>query len=152
MREAASRPAVETLHLLDAALFNLVVGNADAHGENFSLLYHADVTLLAPLYDLMCTTAYPDVSAKPAMKIAGTSKLTDLNIRSWKHFSDEIVLGFPYLRRRIKEICLAVDVRSDLQRCGLGSLMHGFVEDNVVSRGITDAVGVVAPEYLRVLE
>lgn len=105
LREAASRPAIEVLKLLDAALFNLVVGNADAHGKNFSLLYQADAITLAPLYDLLCTAAYPELSPKPAMKIAGASTLKDLTARSWQKFSDDIEISQPYLRRRVREIC-----------------------------------------------
>lgn len=33
-----TRPAVEVLKLFDAAIFYLIIGNADAHGKNFSLL------------------------------------------------------------------------------------------------------------------
>jgi len=34
-----------------AALFNLVAGNSDAHGKNFSLLYRPEAISFAPLYD-----------------------------------------------------------------------------------------------------
>ncbi|MFN3229325.1 MAG: type II toxin-antitoxin system HipA family toxin [Asticcacaulis sp.] len=44
LRRVATRPAIETLKLLDAAIFNLIVGNADAHGKNFSLLYDVGET------------------------------------------------------------------------------------------------------------
>lgn len=108
LREAAGRPAVETLRLLDAAIFNLVVGNADAHGKNFSLLYKPEATVLAPLYDLLCTAAYPELSAKPAMKIAGTTTLKELTPATWQKFSEDIAIAAPYVRRRVKEICLAI--------------------------------------------
>ncbi|MCO5966722.1 HipA domain-containing protein [Sinorhizobium meliloti] len=35
LRRVSARPAIDVLKLLDAAIFNLVVGNADAHGKNF---------------------------------------------------------------------------------------------------------------------
>lgn len=44
--------------LLRAVAFNVFVGNADAHGKNFSFLHHADGSIgLAPLYDIMSTVA-----------------------------------------------------------------------------------------------
>jgi serine/threonine-protein kinase HipA len=107
LRRAATRPAVETLKLLDAALFNLVAGNADAHGKNFSLLYETDATALAPLYDLMCTAAYPELSKTPAMKIAGASALEEFAPRTWEKFAGDIEIGAPFLRRRAKEIAQA---------------------------------------------
>ncbi len=68
LRRVAARPAVEVLKLLDAVIFNVIAGNADAHGKNFSILYDADGPRLAPLYDLLATVAYPDLPTKFAMQ------------------------------------------------------------------------------------
>jgi serine/threonine-protein kinase HipA len=46
LREAASAPVIDLAHLLDAVIFNYLVGNNDAHGKNFSLLYHVSITPL----------------------------------------------------------------------------------------------------------
>lgn len=40
-------------YLLDMAIFNVLMGNADAQEKNFSLLYTHDGIHLAPFYDLM---------------------------------------------------------------------------------------------------
>jgi serine/threonine-protein kinase HipA len=106
LNKAASRPAVEILKLLDAALFNLVAGNADAHGKNFSLLYRPN-TAFAPLYDLMCTVAYPEIDKTLAIKIAGVSDLKEFVPRTWQKFAVDTSIGLPFLRRRVKEICEA---------------------------------------------
>ena len=68
LRRVAARPAVDVLKLLDAAIFNLIVGNADAHGKNFSILDDGEGPRLAPLYDLLATLAYPELSPKLAMQ------------------------------------------------------------------------------------
>jgi len=39
------------------AIFNLIIGNADAHAKNFSLLHIDGAIRLAPLYDLLSTVA-----------------------------------------------------------------------------------------------
>lgn len=104
LRTTASNPAIEILRLLDAAIFNVIVGNADAHGKNFSLLYGEGGTTLAPLYDLMCTVAYPNLSAKSAMKMGGASTIKDLTPRSWQKFADETKLDAAFVRRRVKEL------------------------------------------------
>ena len=45
--------------LLRYVSFNVMVGNADLHGKNISLLHRGDGTVeLAPMYDVMCTTHY----------------------------------------------------------------------------------------------
>lgn len=44
--------------LLRAVAFNVLVGNADAHGKNFSFLHDPDGAVrLAPLYDIMSTVS-----------------------------------------------------------------------------------------------
>lgn len=56
---ATQRSSLETL--LRAVTLNVALGNADAHGKNFSLLHLQDLSLrFAPLYDLMSTLAYRD--------------------------------------------------------------------------------------------
>jgi serine/threonine-protein kinase HipA len=76
LRKVSSAPAVDLARLLDAAIFNYLVGNNDAHGKNFSLLYrglgrdHAHVGL-APLYDILSTVYYPELSRTMAMKLGG---------------------------------------------------------------------------------
>ena len=113
LRRVATRPAQEVLKLLDAAVFNLIIGNADAHGKNFSLLHHRASTELAPLYDLLCTVAYPSISPKMAMKIARRSSLEAIRATDWKVFATETGLSEPYIRRRIRQLADAVDDHID---------------------------------------
>ncbi|MFA5909358.1 MAG: type II toxin-antitoxin system HipA family toxin [Vicinamibacterales bacterium] len=104
LRRATTRPAIATLTLLDAAIFNLVVGNADAHGKNFSLLYDAGTVSLAPLYDLLSTIAYTDLSPKLAMKIAKRATLEEIDGGTWEAFATEIGMTAPFVRRRVKQL------------------------------------------------
>jgi serine/threonine-protein kinase HipA len=124
VRRVAIRPAVDVLKLLDAAIFNLIVGNADAHGKNFSILYDRDGPRLAPLYDLLATVAYPELSPKLAMRIGKRATLGEMNARVWSAFATDAGVGLPLIRRRVAEISEAVisranDVAGDLMRPGL---------------------------------
>lgn len=47
----------QRLRLLDQLVINMVVGNADLHGKNLSLLHRDGTVSLAPCYDVMSTTA-----------------------------------------------------------------------------------------------
>ena len=59
LQGVAGPDSLETL--LRAVTINLLIGNGDAHGKNFSLLHDASGSLrLAPLYDLLSTLAYGD--------------------------------------------------------------------------------------------
>ena len=112
LRRIAARPAVEILKLLDAAIFNLIAGNADAHGKNFSVLHADGGTCLAPLYDLLTTIAYPQLSVRLAMKIGKRATLEKMDARGWELFAVEAGLGRPLVRRRVAEISAAVESRA----------------------------------------
>ena len=77
-----ARPAVDQMKLLDRIIFNYLIGNGDAHGKNFSLLYRGDRPELAPAYDLLSTTVYPKLSEKMAMKIGGKYKPGDVYLKA----------------------------------------------------------------------
>ena len=124
VRRACSRPAVELLKLLDAAIVQVLLGNADAHGKNYSLLYREDGVALAPLYDLLSTVAYPELSPGFAMKVARRATLEALRRGDWDRFAGGTGLGAPIVRRRVRELAgLALEraegVADDLARSGL---------------------------------
>jgi len=108
LRRVAARPAVEVLQLLDAVIFNLIAGNADAHGKNFSILYEGQDARLAPLYDLLATVAYPELSPKLAMKIGKRATLAEMDARAWAVFATDTGLGLPLVRRRVVELSESV--------------------------------------------
>ncbi len=137
LRRAATRPAVEVLKMMDAALFNLIIGNADAHGKNYSLLYQPDAIVMAPLYDLLSTVAYPDLSPNLAMKIAKRPRLEDLLPRDWAKFAEETGLTEPYIKRRAASLADRVIADAPRARASFDAsfktLMQPF-EDLVVAR------------------
>ena len=108
LRRAATRPPRDILRLLDAAIFNLIIGNADAHAKNFSLLHKDGAITLAPLYDLLSTVIYPELSPKLAMKIGGKSVLDDIEARHWDRFATDAQLGAPFVRARVRQVGDAV--------------------------------------------
>jgi len=112
LRRVAARPAVDVLKLLDAVIFNVIAGNADAHGKNFSILYDAEGARLAPLYDLLATVAYPDLSPKFAMKVGKRATLAELDAKGWAAFAADAGLGVPLIRRRVAEISKGVIART----------------------------------------
>ena len=59
------------LDLLTGLFQLFLIGNGDAHGKNFSVLYHGNHPRLAPQYDLICTAVYPPIAKKMAMKLDG---------------------------------------------------------------------------------
>ena len=109
VRNTSSVPLVDLQSLLDAVFFNLLIGNNDAHGKNFSLIYRADgPTRLAPLYDLVSTAAYPELSARMAMKIGGEHDPENVGPRQIEKLANEAALSVPFVRNRMTELADAV--------------------------------------------
>lgn len=101
VQSASALPAVDRMSLLDVVLFNVMLGNADAHGKNFSLLYGEGGPRLAPFYDLMSTAFYPDLSKKFAMRIGEQSRFERLGPKAWGEFSKQIAVTLPFIRQRV---------------------------------------------------
>lgn len=125
LRSAATRPAREVLKLADAALFNLIIGNADAHAKNFSLLRGAgDQVVLAPLYDLVATREWDELSPRLAMRFGGAAKLEKIDADSFTRFAADAGLSAPYLRRRAVALSHAVEAALE-EGVGVPGLSRG---------------------------
>ncbi|WP_411845699.1 type II toxin-antitoxin system HipA family toxin [Roseibacillus persicicus] len=105
LREVSSAPGPDVLALFDAVVFNFLIGNSDAHGKNFSLLRsESGQVRLAPLYDLVCTQAYPGLSVELAMKIGKERKPARIQTRDWEKFFEVAELGKPQAKRRLRDL------------------------------------------------
>ncbi|KZL15332.1 Serine/threonine-protein kinase HipA [Pseudovibrio axinellae] len=78
------QPAADRLTFQRMLIYHYLVGNADAHAKNYALLYNEETPDLAPLYDVICTTAYPRLAKKMAMKIGGRDKADTLLLKNWQ--------------------------------------------------------------------
>lgn len=101
LRQATRPNAPHVLRLLDSVLFNALIGNHDAHGKNFSLLYGTTGISFAPLYDLLSTAVYPNLTAKMAMKMGSKYKFSELEARHWQQFATEVGLSPAACQKRL---------------------------------------------------
>jgi serine/threonine-protein kinase HipA len=97
-------PALDRPQLWSALVFNALIGNCDAHGKNFSLLYDSRTPHLAPLYDLVSTAVYDGISTRLAMSIDGARDLSEVNAEAWKKLAEEVGLAQLYTQRRVSEL------------------------------------------------
>ena len=84
----------------------------DAHGKNFSLLYHGvgpanQEIRFAPLYDIVSTTYYPELSKEMAMKIGDEYSSDHVRPRDFGKLAKEAGLAKPMVRRRVPELAEA---------------------------------------------
>lgn len=69
----------ELERLLDLVALNVLVGNADAHAKNLSLLHGADGDIrLAPAYDVMSTVHYSQADSVAGMFVNGVRSIKEI--------------------------------------------------------------------------
>ena len=122
LRDVSSAPVIDLSRLLDAVIYNYLVGNNDAHGKNFSLLYHGVGTAnqeirLAPLYDVVSTTYYPELSKDMAMKIGGEYSSGKVGPKDFEQLAEEAGLAKPIVKNRVPE--LAETVIANFDKAGI---------------------------------
>jgi serine/threonine-protein kinase HipA len=92
INRSSVRPAADRMALLRWVIFNVLIGNADAHAKNLTILLTDPGPHLAPFYDLLCTKIYGSLTDKLAMKIGGENRPDWLQARHWKKFADAILI------------------------------------------------------------
>ncbi|MBN9787412.1 type II toxin-antitoxin system HipA family toxin [Pseudonocardia sp. TMWB2A] len=111
LRAVSVRPAREVLKLLDAAIFNVIIGNADAHAKNFSLLRQdgeGNDIVLAPLYDLVSTVMWKELSPRFAMTFGGAATLEQIDSKHFERFAADAGLAAPFVKRRAGQLAAVV--------------------------------------------
>lgn len=69
------------LPFIDAVVFNVVIGNADSHARNYSVLLSPDGNVdMAPLYDLVSTVCFDGIDQEYAQRVNGVFELSQITI------------------------------------------------------------------------
>ena len=125
LRSATRPSAPHILNLLDYVIFNALIGNHDAHGKNFSLLYTEQGAGLAPLYDVLCTAVYPALTEKMAMKMGSKYKFSEVFPRHWVAFAKEAGLTPALVKKRILDIANRLPVLAQSTQANMEAQGHG---------------------------
>lgn len=128
------QPGLDRLAAAEATVFNYLIGNADAHAKNVSLLHEPDGVRLAPLYDLVSTSAYPDLNRQLALGIGDVFEPDDVDSVAWEDFAIDLGLSpsaFHRRRARLADVVLghALALRQEAQAQG----WHDAVVDRIVA-------------------
>jgi serine/threonine-protein kinase HipA len=98
----SARGRIDLDRFFRLVVFNLVLGNADAHLKNFSLLERPEGLRLSPAYDLISTLAYPVYDRITALSIGGRKREFDTLDRTLvEQFGLDIGLPRPAVERAL---------------------------------------------------
>ncbi|MET0306504.1 MAG: type II toxin-antitoxin system HipA family toxin [Solirubrobacterales bacterium] len=100
--EESSAPVRDRQQLWMALVFNVLIGNCDAHGKNYSLLYDSPAPSLAPFYDLLSTAVYEGLTKRLAMSIGAAIKLGEVDRSTWTQLAAEVGFAPRFLTQRME--------------------------------------------------
>ena len=84
-------PAASKNQFVYHAIFNYLIGNCDAHGKNFSILYKQNGDIfLSPAYDILCTRVYEGLDSVMAMKIGNAKFIDEVREKDWNLFAKQL--------------------------------------------------------------
>lgn len=90
--------------LLDWAVFNALIGNADAHAKNLALLCDRQGhRRLAPFYDLVPTVVLPEtmVERAPALRIGAAVRIEAITAEDWRMFAVQSQYAVRFVLNRV---------------------------------------------------
>jgi serine/threonine-protein kinase HipA len=87
-------------------MFNYLIGNADAHAKNLSVLIDERGFQLAPFYDLLCVRAYGDTGL--ALFIGDDETFDAVGAHSWEALSKDCGFNASQLLVEFRRMAVAL--------------------------------------------
>lgn len=97
-------PAQARLALLQWVTFNLLIGNCDCHIKNVSFFIDDAGLTLAPFYDLVSVTMYPELEQSLAFHIGDTFLLEEVNAYHLAEMASELDLNKSFVASQLQKV------------------------------------------------
>jgi len=135
IRNVVNRPAADRLTFLRMQIFHYLVGNADAHAKNFALLYSLDSAApsLAPVYDVVCTSCYPELTKRMAMKVGGRNLPDTIHLKHWLSIVPDTQGSQRLLNKELRQMATQTEVEcmALFEEQSKTSMKHSILKDIV---------------------
>jgi len=104
------QPVLERRKLLHWVIFQVLVGNTDAHGKNLSFFCGPDGLRVAPAYDLLCMAALPGDRLEDsfAMAVGDAFLPGELTAHEWAWFAQTCALPPKLVAQELQRGCARV--------------------------------------------
>ncbi len=97
-------PAVAQLELLHWAMFNLIIGNSDAHGKNFSFFVDKRGIKPTPFYDMLSVMMY-DFDHNLAMAYGDEFNPDEVFAYQLREFADDVGVNYKLVSKVLLSEC-----------------------------------------------
>lgn len=101
-------PARAKVDILSWSVFNLIIGNCDAHGKNFSFFVDKTGIRPTPFYDLLCILAHEDVEHDLAFAYGNEFDPNEIKAYQLREFASSIDIHFKLVSQTIDKISQAI--------------------------------------------
>jgi serine/threonine-protein kinase HipA len=108
--DQSPRPARDKQALLRWVIFQILIGNTDAHGKNVSFFYGIQGLELAPAYDLVCRPAIDDAQLAETFAMAIGDAFTEPEISpvEWAAFASDCGLPIMMVSQQLQRLAIRV--------------------------------------------
>ena len=144
IQQQTKRLAADRLAFQRMVIFHYLVGNADAHAKNYALLYSGKVPDLAPLYDVVCTAAYPRLARKLAMQIGGRAIADTVQLTQWLSLVPGTRAAQRLLQKDLRELAAAM-------RTHTASLLDELQEQGIVHPVLKQVCAIIEARATHIL-
>lgn len=120
IRQYSAEPVLDLKQLIQWVIFNVLVGNTNAHGGHVAFLLLLDGPKLAPFYDL-CALMLNDFKPAAVFNIGGENRLDQIKLENWQLFAEQMQIKPKWLFNFIRDfnsriVRAAKDLRDDLAK------------------------------------
>lgn len=128
-----AKPIAERLQLLRWVIYQVLIGNTDAHAKNLTFFSSQGGLRLAPAYDLVCGLIYADAPIEDsfAMAIGDAFTLGELSTYEWVNLAELCELPPALVQKELTSLCNRV--LAELDATTLNTIAEGAVQ-NVVNQ------------------
>lgn len=121
----------QVMQMWDMLLFNVLSGNTDAHLKNHSLLLSSEGVKLAPIYDVMCASVWPNITRNLAFDVGGKRVGDYIEGRHWRREAEACGLAPRRALARVED--MSNKVRNELRAtaedvAAMPAGYHGILE------------------------
>ena len=125
-------PSGEELKLLDQIIYNILVGNTDAHAKNYSILISAKGISMAPIYDVLSAPFWVNAKKHHAQKISGERVIPrEVDRHHWDQIAHDANLSSYQVRKRVRYL-IDMMLQASQQAIQIVSDQPGVLEETVI--------------------
>lgn len=125
LRRHSTNPLADVPRLFELQLFNYLIGNCDAHAKNCSVLRSPDWSSLslAPVYDLVSTAVYPELSRNMGLYTGGNRKLDNIGRDDFLDLAEECRIArraaersIDAMRERLADALVSMSIECEVEQ------------------------------------